>query len=157
METLVEVFGGTCAYWAHTGIRKAKNFPVLIISPGVAKVIARDGWTKSDVQRYLFEHTKVSVRALEKHAWQIGFTEYSLPALVEKGILTKDYAESDDPDRLVRVFIKPEWIGIVVAGDPGRNQSKGFVQNHDQAPPISKKIEYPANWKELTEGVRMPK
>jgi hypothetical protein len=117
-------------------------------------VIARDGWKKSDIQQYLYEHTKVSVRALEKHAWQIGFTEFSLPNLVEKGILTKDYAESDDPDRLVRVFIKPEWIGIVVAGDPGRNQSKGFVQNHDQAPPISKKIVLPPNWKELLRGTR---
>jgi len=154
MDTFVEVFGGTCAFWSHTAVRKGKYFPLLIISPGVAKVIARDGWTKKDIQQHLFEHTKVSVRALEKHAWQIGFSEFDLHALVEKGIISKAYSQSHDPDRLVPAFIRPEWIGIVVSGDPGRNQSKGFVQNHDQAPPISKKIVLPSDWKKLFEGVK---
>jgi hypothetical protein len=155
MATLVEIFGGTCAFWSHTAIRKGKYFPLLIIGPGVAKVIARDGWTKQDVQRHLFEHTKVSVRALQAHAWQIGFTAYDLHDLVKQGIVSQAYSESDDPDRLVPAFIRPEWIGIVVSGDPGRNQSKGFVQNHDQAPPISKKVVLPGNWEQLlAEGRR---
>jgi hypothetical protein len=146
MATFVEIFGGTCAFWSHTAIRKGKFFPLLIISPGVAKVIARDGWSKKDMQQHLFDHTKVSVRALQQHAWQIGFTAYDLHALVKQGIVSTAYSQSDDPDRLVPAFIKPEWIGIVVSGDPGRNQSKGIVQNHDQAPPISKKIALPADW-----------
>jgi hypothetical protein len=152
METFVEIFGGTCGFWSHTAARKGKYFPVLIISPGVAKVIARDGWKKRDIQQYLFEHSRVSVKALQAHAKQIGFTEYDLCARVEKGVLSPEFCQSNDPDRMVPVFIKPEWIGIVVSGDPGRNQSKGFVQNHDQAPPISKKIVLPANWKTLLKG-----
>lgn len=153
VETFVEIFGGTCAFWSHTAVRKGKFFPLLVISPGVARVIAGDGWTKSDIQQYLFEHTKVPVRTLEKHAWQIGFSEYDLRAFVEDGVVSKDYVQSDDPDRLVPAFIKPEWIGVVVSGDPGRNQSKGFVQNHDQAPPIGKRIVLPANWRELLEEI----
>ncbi len=140
MDTLVEIFGGTCAFWSHTAIRRGKYFPLLIISPGVAKVIAGEGWTKRDVQQYLFDHTKVSVKALQRHAWEIGFTGFDLHALVKQGVVSDAYSQSHDPDRLVPAFIKPEWIGIVVSGDPGRNQSKGFVQNHVQAPPISKKI-----------------
>jgi len=151
METLVEIFGGTCAWWSHTAIRKGKYFPLLVIGPGVARIIARDGWTKKEIQQHLFEQTKVSVRALKKHAWQIGFTAYDLHELVKKGIVSDAYIQSDDPDRLVPAFIKPEWIGIVVSGDPGRNQSKGFVQNHDQAPPISRKIVLPLEWRQLLE------
>jgi hypothetical protein len=149
MDPFVEIFGGTCAFWSHTAIRKGKYFPLLIIGPGVAKVIARDGWTKREIQQHLFEHSKVSVKALDKHAWHIGFSHWDLKALVESGVASKDYLQSTDPDRLVPAFIKPEWIGIVVSGDPGRNQSKGFVQNHDQAPPISKKIVLPSNWRQL--------
>jgi hypothetical protein len=149
MRPLVEIFGGTCAFWAHVGIRRAKNFPLLIISPGVAAILARDGWTKKEVQQYLFENTKVPVRALQEHAWQIGFTDYDLHALVQKRVLPPTYAESDDPDRLVPVFIKPEWIGIVLSGDPGRNQSKGFVQNHEHAPPVCRRIEVPDNWDDI--------
>jgi len=153
METLVEVFGGTCALWSHTAVRKGKYFPLLIISPGVARVFARDGWTKKDIQQYLFEHTKVSARSLEKHAWQIGFSEFDLHSLVEKGIISKNYSQSHDPNRLVPAFIRPEWIGIVVSGDPGRNQCKGFVQNHNQGPPISKKIVLLSDWQKLIEYV----
>jgi hypothetical protein len=159
MDPLVEIFGGTCAFWAHTGIRKATNYPLLIISPGVAKIMARDSWKKSDVQQHLFDNSKVSVRALEKHAWHIGFSEsqFNISELVEKGVLSKDYCQSNAPDRLVPAFIKPGWIGIVVSGDPNRNQCKGFVQNHDQAPPTSKKIVLPDNWNELLERAKKHK
>ena len=146
MDTLVEIFGGTCAFWAHTAVRKGKSFPLLIVSPGVAKVIAREGWTKRDMQQYLFDHAKVSVRALQAHAWQLGYSAYDLKALHAQGMISDAYIQSDDPDRLVPVFIKPEAIGIVLAGDPGRNQSKGFVQNHSHAPPISRKVVLPADW-----------
>ena len=61
----------------------------------------------------------------------------------------KKYCESTDPNRMVPVFLRPDWIGIVVSGDPNRNQSKGYVQNHDEGPPISKQIELPANWERL--------
>jgi len=154
LDTLVEIFGGTCAFWSHTAVRKGKYFPLLVLGPGVAQVIARDGWTKRDIQQHLFEHTKVSARALEQHAWQIGFSEFDLHALVERGVVSQAYSQSHDPDRLVPAFVKPEWIGIVVSGDPGRNQSKGFVQNHDQAPPISKRIVLPADWRRLLEQAK---
>jgi len=40
----------------------------------------------------------------------------------------------------VPVFVQPEKIGILVAGDPGRNQSKGYVNNHIQGGRVSKRI-----------------
>jgi len=39
-------------------------------------------------------------------------------------------------------------IGIVVAGDPGRNQSRGYVSNHSQGPPTSRRIELPDDWEQ---------
>lgn len=146
LDTLVEVFGGTCANWAHTGLKKGKNFPLLIISPGVAKVIARDGMSKRDVQQYIFDHAKIAVRTLNRHAWELGYTEYDLHQLHAAGMISSVYAESDDPDRLVPVFVRPEGIGIVLSGDPGRNQSKGFVQNQSHGYPTAKKIQLPADW-----------
>jgi hypothetical protein len=61
-------------------------------------------------------------------------------------MISSAYAESDDPDRLVPVFVKPEGIGIVLSGDPGRNQSKGYVQNQSHGYPTAKKIQLPADW-----------
>jgi hypothetical protein len=146
LDTLVEIFGGTCAGWAHTGLKKGKNFPLLIMSPGVAKIMARDGMSKRDVQQYIFDHSKVSVRTLQRHAWELGYTEYDLHQLHAQGMISSAYAESNDQDRKVPVFVKPEAIGIVLSGDPGRNQSKGFVQNQSHGYPTAKKIQLPATW-----------
>ena len=149
LDTLVEIFGGTCAGWAHTGIKKRKNFPLLIMSPGVAKILAREGLTKRDVQQYIFDNTKISVRTLSRHAWELGYTSYDLNQLHAEGMVSDAYVESDDPDRLVPVFVAPEGIGIVLSGDPGRNQSKGYVQNQSHGYPTAKKIELPADWESL--------
>jgi hypothetical protein len=152
LDRLVEIFGGTCAGWAHTGIKKGKNFPLLIISPGVARIIARDGFSKRDVQQYVFDNTKIVVRTLYRHAWELGYTSYDLKQLHAEGMISSAYVESDDLERKVPVFIKPEAIGIVLSGDPGRNQSKGYVQNQSHGYPTGKQIRLPANWDSLIAG-----
>jgi hypothetical protein len=86
---------------------------------------------------------------MERLAWQGGFTGFDPRRMVEEKIISPVYCESDDPKRMVPVFLKPEWIGIVVSGDSGRNRSRGYVQNHEQGPPVSRRIQLPANWKQI--------
>jgi hypothetical protein len=57
----------------------------------------------------------------------------------------------------VRIFVKPEQIGIVVAGDPGRNQSRGYMANHEQGARTSKRIALPAKWNEMLNAARAGK
>ena len=140
VQVLAEVFGRACAYWSCTGMKYARWQPLLVIGPSIAKVIAADGWSKDDVRAYLHEHVTIPAREAEKYAWHLGSTAFSLRAQVEAGVLPPEYAASGDPDRPVPVFVKPEWIGIVVAGDPGRNQSKGYCNNHIQGGRVSKRV-----------------
>ena len=140
VQVLAEVFGRACAYWSCTGMKYARWQPLLVIGPSIAKVIAADGWTKDDVRAYLHEHVTIPAREAEKYAWHLGSTAFSLRAQVEAGVLPPAYAASGDPDRPVPVFVKPGWIGIVVAGDPGRNQSKGYCNNHIQGGRVSKRV-----------------
>jgi hypothetical protein len=149
LDTFVEVFGGAMSTWTHMGINWGKFFPLLVISPSIARVLAKDGLKKWDVQQYLYDHSKVSVASMERLAWQGGFTGFSLRRMVEENLISPLYCESDDPERMVPVFLKPEWIGIVVSGDSGRNRSRGYVQNHEQGPPVSKRIQLPANWEKI--------
>ena len=79
-------------------------------------------------------------------AWQTTGREANIPELVAAGRLSGKYLELSDPDRLVPVFIKPEWTSIVVAGDPWRNQVRGVGNNHISGVPISKRVRLPANW-----------
>lgn len=147
MEALVEIFGTTCSYTAYLGLRHRNYHPLLLISPSIAQVLAKDGWSKNDVRAYLYKRCQMSVRDLEKWAWRTGHTDFSVSGLVAAGKIPKSYAESEDPERLVPVFFRADTIGIVVAGDPGRNQAKGYVHNH--RPPVSRRVNLPANWPSL--------
>ena len=137
---LAEVFGGACGYWSSIGMKYARWEPLLVLGPSIARVIAEDGWSKDDLRRYLHEHVTITARQAETYALQVGATSYTLEAHVKAGVLPAAYALSSDPERTVPVFVQPEKIGILVAGDPGRNQSKGYVNNHIQGGRVSKRI-----------------
>jgi len=151
VDLLTEVFGQECAYWAVNGMYHGRWQPLLVLGPSIARVIAADGWTKDDVRRYVWQHATVPAGLAEKYVWHIGRTAFSLRQQVERGTLSPDYCASDDPQRPVRVFIRPEWIGIVVAGDRGRNQSKGYVNNHNQGFRVTRRVRLPDAWSQLVE------
>jgi hypothetical protein len=152
LETLAEVIGGNMASWTHVALNWGKFYPLIVISPGVAKFIAKEGITKKEIRQYLYDHTKVSVKSMERLAHHGGLTSFKVSQLVADGIAPKEYAETTDPERMVPVFLRPEWIGIVVSGDAGRSRCQGFVQNHEQGPPVSRKVVLPPNWEKMLNG-----
>jgi hypothetical protein len=149
MERIADVFGSTAAYWSSLGMRSGRWHPLLVMGPAVAHVLARDGWTKADVQQFLRDTVMTSALRSETYARSIGNTDFDLHANVRLGVLPPEYALSDDPERLVPVFIRADWIGVVVAGDPGKEQSKAFINNHRHGPPISRRIVLPRQWDRL--------
>jgi hypothetical protein len=114
----------------------------------VAKVIAAE-WTKDDVRRYLYDRMLVSAERITHYARMTSTPTFSLERLVKDGILPPEYAASDDPQRKLHIVIKPEMIEILVAGDPGRNQSRAYMGNHIQGPPTSRRVALPASWDEM--------
>ena len=152
LETIAKVIGrNTASYWTFNFAHWAKCFPVIVMSPSVAKVLAQGGYSQDEVKRYLCENVKTEAGENESFARQMGQTKFSFCSEVFAGNAPKEYCESKDPERMIPVFLKPEWIGIVVSGDPDRNQSKGYINNHEQGAPVSKRIELPKNWDEKLE------
>jgi hypothetical protein len=152
LDTFVEVFGGTMATWTHMAVNWGKFYPLLVINPSSARMFAHNGLQKKDIKQYLYDNSKVPVRLIETLAWQDGLTGFNLRRMVEDNLISKRYYESDDPGRMVPVFLRSEWIGIVISGDSGRNRSRGYVQNHEQGPPVSKKIQLPSNWERILQA-----
>ena len=146
-EIIADVIGQrACGYWTAIGFVYSNWHPLIMLSPAIAKVFASNGWSKDDIRRYLYENVKIPASRAERYTYHCGQTGFRVTDYVKQGLLPPAYHESDDPDRLVPVFQRPEWIGIVVAGDWGRNQSRGYVCNHVQGPPTSKRIVLPKNW-----------
>lgn len=115
----------------------------------MAAAIAGDGWRKDDIRHYLFENLTLPAGWLDRYARDVISTDLSLADLVGNGLAPGRYAESDDPDRLVPLLVREEWTEIVVAGDPGRNQSRAYINNHKQGPPVSRPVVLPRRWDEL--------
>ena len=149
MKIICDVVGRPLQYRSWGYIRERFSYPMIVMSPSVAKAFAEDGWGKMDIKKYLYDHVLIPVGLAEKYARHTGVNRYSIRDYVERGITPREYCESDDPNRLVRSLVAPEMIGIVISGDPGRNQTRGYPQNSKIGVPISKKIQLPANWQTL--------
>lgn len=152
VQQFVDVIGRTFSYWGYRGLKRGHMHPLIVIGPSIAKVIANE-WTKDDVRDYIWKNTTLPVSLIKNFARQTAGMELELEKLVQDGLIAPDYIESDDPERHVRVFVNASEIGILIAGDPGRNQSRGYLPNADQGMRTSKKIRLPKNWDSLIEDV----
>src|SRR4051812_10456536 len=143
-----EVIGGSFTYWAHTGFKTGLWSPLIVAGPSIAGVIAKE-WTKDQVRKYLYDNMTVTAERAAHYARMTSTPTFSFENLVRDGILPPSYPESKDPQRLVHTIIDPNMVEILVAGDPGRNQSRAYMSNHVQGPPTSRKVELPKNWAQL--------
>ena len=121
--------------------------PVIGLTPLVAGIIARGGYSKEAMKRYLFEHALVPARdfdeRLSRH--ELGL---NLAQSVKRGALGERWALSDNPERLVPLVHKAEEIQIVVAGSANRNRSFIAAQFGEQGKAVTKEIRLPAQWSE---------
>jgi hypothetical protein len=149
MSIIFDVVGKALEYRSWGYIRDRTAYPVIVMSPSVARAFAEDGWSKDDIRKHFYDNCLIPAGLAEKYAHANGVSHYSIKEYVERGITPKEYMESDDPNRLVRCLVTPEQIGIVISGDAGRNQSRGYMQNSKIGIPISKRIALPRDWAKL--------
>lgn len=123
--------------------------PVLIISPILAETIAKAGWSKKDVKQYLYDHARMAAWRVEEYAER--WTEFKIGSLkhqVMLGNLPRDFAESDNPQRMVPIVVDPDDFMVLVSGDPLRTNAYAFSHNGYLGFPTARKIELPGNWTE---------
>ena len=126
---------------------------ILFIPPVVARLLASQGYSKEDVEKYILEHSKVTAEYFELSSSRFNnWKPYSLKAAVEKGDLDSRWYESDDPQRMVPLFSPAARIYVMVTGDPTRNRCLFFRENYSQAILTSRAVKLPANWDELRKG-----
>ena len=124
---------------------------VLLLTPVIASLLAKAGYSKQDVADYLVKGAVVPARYYE---WSMMQADHhppgtTLAGLVEKGELPRQWRVSDDPERLVPLLLpQTRWL-VVVAGDPLRNRSSICRQNFKQGYATSRQVRLPANWDTL--------
>jgi hypothetical protein len=81
--------------------------PWLILSPEHAEVLSRDGLSKADVQKQLWEASKMAAARM------------ALKDFERTRISRRSELGEINPDTLLPISTRPEDIGIIVAGGPG--------------------------------------
>ena len=142
--------GGGLAYGEryaleHFGGRVA---PVLGLTPLVAGILAKAGYSKAEVKRWIYERALIPAKQFDE---QIARIEggYDLQESVKRGKLPERFAESDDPERRVPVLHDPEELQIVVCGAANRNRSFIAGQFGKYGWDVSRQIRLPAAWKTM--------
>jgi hypothetical protein len=148
VQQWADVMGASFTYWAHTGFKTGLWSPLIVAGPSIARVIAGE-WSKDRVRQYLFDQVKVTAERATHYARMTSTPTFNFESLVKDGILPPEYTASSDPQRLVNVIIQPGMVEILVAGDPGRNQSRAYMSNHIQGPTTSRRVELPRRWASL--------
>jgi hypothetical protein len=118
-----------------------------VLSPILAETIAKAGWSKRDVKQYLYDHARMEAGRVE--VMMEKWTEFKIGSLkhqVNLGNLPRDFATSDDPQRMVPIVLDPEDFMVLVSGDPLRTNAYAFAHNGYLGFPTAKKIELPVNW-----------
>ncbi|MEE9567837.1 MAG: UGSC family (seleno)protein [Candidatus Binatia bacterium] len=123
--------------------------PHLIISPCIAEVLAKSGYSKQDVKQHMYEHARIPAWRVEQLGKWTNLSPNTLCELVDAGIAPKQFCESTDPNRMVPIVCSPDDFLITVSGDPLRNNAYAFVHNGELGYTTSKKIELPADWDEM--------
>ena len=123
--------------------------PTLVLTPILAQTLARAGWSKDDVKQYLYGHARMTAERVETYTekWA-DFPIVSLKHQVNLGKLPRDFAVSDDPQRMVPIVLDPDDFMVLVSGDPLRTNAYTFAQNGYLGFPTAKKIVLPADWTE---------
>lgn len=139
------------------GLANGMYRPLVLITPIIARQIARAGWSRRDVKRFLFEHARMPARHFDRY---LNFGDWVNPGPwtiddhVRRRKAPAFFMGSDDPDRLVPIVFEPDDILLAVTGDPLRTNAYALSSNGNLGFPVARQIELPADWEALLAETR---
>jgi hypothetical protein len=128
--------------------------PVLGMTPLVASILAQEGYTKSDLKKYIYDNARLPAHVFENMLQQ-EITGLTIPQAAKQYNLPPDFYTSDDPNRLVPLFHNPDELFIVVSGMPQRNRAFVMATIGHQGLATSKEIKLPSNWQKLLSAINI--
>ena len=142
LETIARILANAIGPWAYTATVHGGFNPLLLMSPSVARALHEFGVDKQEIRSYLYAQLRIRADVTERYAHQVGRTDFSFATSVHDPVLRESWVASEDRARLVPMLIDPDWTSIVVGGNPGRNQSRGYIGNLVAGRPVTHRIEF---------------
>jgi hypothetical protein len=139
------------------GMSSGKYRPLLVLSPIIARTIAKSGVSKAGLQQMLFEQARIPAQQFERFMGQ--FTNFvpgrrKLFDLAMLGKAAKIFGAGRDADRLVPIVATPQDIMIAVSGDPLRTNCYVMAHNGFLGFPVARPVRLPAAWHEKLDAAQ---
>lgn len=109
-----------------------------VLSPEHAATLAREGWSKDDIRKFLWETARAPFWAMPPMVDGVCSITSCCPENFPKEFLAQ--VGEVTPDTMIPICKSPDCIEIVVAGGPGK-QSQWFPFVFSPVPPISVKVD----------------
>jgi hypothetical protein len=103
--------------------------PLFVFGPEHAATIAKDGYTKADVKKYLYEHGRVRLGSLSDENIERRIRQWP----VFKG----EFAEAG-PERLIPVMKSPDNAYVIVLGGPGKHSA--YIPTFGPTHPVTRAL-----------------
>ena len=131
----------------------ATSMFAMVITPPVAKVLAKGGYSIAALTHYWFHHATITRR---EYDFRSKYGQSSSPAptiqsLVADGTLQAKWFDKGI-DEMVPMLPTPDTMHVFVSGDRGRNKYMSFWAPYFT--PALKQIKLPAKWEELLKQAR---
>ncbi|MBI2909052.1 MAG: hypothetical protein HYX92_15520 [Chloroflexi bacterium] len=119
-----------------------RNMVAVLMTPPTARVLANAGYSKKDVERHIWENTRISVRDANRILQN--FTDFGLTVheLVQEGSLPEWFDVG--PDETIPFFSSADLLDVIVCGDADKDKIMSLWANYNR--PVTKAIEFPARW-----------
>lgn len=137
LQGLRDVIEATLTPSVYRAYVRQRQSPLIVLSPGVTRLLTSAGLDRLAIQRYFARECWIDVHDVEKFAWRTGLTEFSTVAAARS--MDIEIRQSGSA-QLVPMFIDPAEIMLVVAGNPGRNQSRAYFDNGQQGTRIVRRV-----------------
>jgi hypothetical protein len=93
--------------------------PWVVLSPEHASIVARDGWSKQDAKRFLFDRSQVSISRFARGNVERFLLSRWPPQVRARARRWLDGVDTTDVK--IPLCSTPEAISIIVAGGPGKH------------------------------------
>ncbi|MES3001503.1 MAG: hypothetical protein V4787_12495, partial [Pseudomonadota bacterium] len=118
------------------------NDVTFLLPPPIANVLAAAGYSKDDIKQYVYENARVPRSYME---WEMKYAMAEVRTMDEKIALgTFPMSYDVGMDDLIQIVPGPEFIEILVAGDPGRNRIKTLDSGYTRV--TTKEVKLPGDW-----------
>ncbi|MBI4321607.1 MAG: hypothetical protein HY675_24190 [Chloroflexi bacterium] len=118
---------------------KRDGLTLVMINPQLAKILAKNGWTKDGIARFMKEYARVPAYR-HPNFWPV---QSSARYMVRK-------RPPVNPEESMALINDPERVRILVAGGPG-NWTALAIGGTMPTEWVTRKLELPANWAKLVE------